>query len=338
MRLKRFYLIASLFLCLILVLGCLTGCGSDSGSDSAGGTDSEPDEYADYPNGPITLIIPFGAGGEHDLAGRAMIPFMEKQGFQLVVQNVEGSSGLIGTMEVMNREADGYTILMSSPEVLAAQYASGTADQPLHEQLCYLGNFVYDAGIICVAADSPYKTLDDLIAAAKEKPGEMNWASVGSGGKNQMDALSAMKAMGIELNYVPYENASKSRAAVMGGHAAVFHAYVSGAKATIDANELLPLAVASEERVSFLPDVPTLKELGYDCVFGLTRGWDIHADTPDEIVNKFTEALKAAYDSDEAQKALLDLGANPYWMSGDEMMEYGKEQYAIYSEMFKILQ
>jgi len=330
---------ASWLLCLVLILSCVAGCSATSGSgtNSGSGANSNTDAYADYPNGPITLIVPFGAGGEHDLVARAMVACMSKQGFQIVVQNMEGSSGIIGTMEAINSKPDGYTILMSSPEVLASQFATGTAKEPLHAQLLYLGNFVYDAGMICVSKNSPYNTLEELVAAAKEKPGEMNWASVGSNGKNQLDALSTMKAMDVEFNYVPYENAAKSRAAVMGGHAVVYHSYVSGAKASIEAGELKPLAVASEERVSFFPEVPTLKELGYDCIFGLTRGWDAPFDIPKEIADKLSGAMKTAFDSEEGQKALKDMGANPYWMTGDEMMEYGKEQYEIYAEMFKIL-
>ena len=276
--------------------------------------------------------MPFSAGGEHDLTARTIATRLQEMfGWTVTIQNTTGDSA--AAIEYMKGDyTDGYTLFMHSPEVMAASLVSGQLNEPYYEDFVYLGNFVYDPLCICVTADSPYNTIEDLFAAAKED-GSINWACVGAGGKNEMDAQNLWDIAGVSFNYVPYDDASKSRAAVLGGHV-VYQSYASGAKSSVDAGELKVLAVGADERLDFWPDVPTLKECGYDVTVGLTRCWDIHPDTPQEIVDVLTEKLEECVADPTTQEQLIAMGQSPSWMTNEEMHEYGEYYYGVYGDIY----
>ena len=320
---KRFL---ALSLAAVLALS-LAACGSKPSGDSA-------DEY---PAKAITVVVPFSAGGEHDLTARTIAARMKEMfDWTITIQNTTGDSA--ATIDYMRGDnSDGYTLLMNSPEVMASGLVSGQLDEPYYQDMIYLGNFVYDPLTICVSADSPYNSLEELFDAAKESDGNINWACVGAGGKNEMDAQNLWDIAGVSFNYVPYDDASKSRAAVLGNHATVYQSYASGAKTSVDAGELKVLAVGADERLDFWPEVPTLKELGYDVTVGLTRCWDIHPDTPQEIVDILTEKLEECVADPETQAQLQEMGQSPDWMTNEEMHEYGEYYFDVYTEIFQRL-
>ena len=320
--------IFALVLTLLMSLS-LVACGNakDDTSDGA--------ETDNYPEKPITVIVPFSAGGEHDLTARTIATRLHDMfGWTVVIQNTSGDSA--ATIEYMkdSGNADGYTLFMHSPEVMASGFVSGQLNEDYYKQFTYLGCFVYDPLCISVAADSPFNTIEELFAYAKEHPGELNWAAVGAGGFNQMNSENLWSVAGCEFNYVPYDDASKSRAAVLGGHADVFCSFASGAKSSISSGELKALAVGSSERLDFWPEVPTLKEVGCDLQVGLTRCWDIHPDTPQEIVDILTEKLHECLNDADTQAKLLEMGQNPNWMTNEEMHEYGEYYYGVYQEIY----
>ncbi len=316
----------AILLAALLVLS-LGACGND------GTAEGDPKTSDAYPEKAITVIVPFSAGGEHDLTARVVAGRLNEMfGWNVVIQNTSGD--VAATIEYMNGDnGDGYTLFMHSPEVMSSNYASGLLPEAYYKDMIYLGNFVYDPLTICVAADSPYQTLQELLEAAKANPGTLNWASVGSGGLNQMNAENLWNIADVEFNYVPYDDASKGRAAVLGGHADVFHSFAGGAKSTVDSGQLRVLAVGSEERLDYWPDVPTLKELGYDVVTGLTRCWDTHPDTDPAIVEVLTAKFKECLDDPQTQQQLLDMGQAPTWMTDEEMHEYGEYYYGVYSDI-----
>lgn len=308
----------------------LSAAGCSKPTESSGGGSSAADGY---PEKAITVIVPFSAGGEHDLTARTIATRLQEMfGWTVTIQNTTGDSA--AAIEYMKGDyTDGYTLFMHSPEVMAASLVSGQLNEPYYEDFVYLGNFVYDPLCICVTADSPYNTIEDLFAAAKED-GSINWACVGAGGKNEMDAQNLWDIAGVSFNYVPYDDASKSRAAVLGGHAEVYQSYASGAKSSVDAGELKVLAVGADERLDFWPDVPTLKECGYDVTVGLTRCWDIHPDTPQEIVDVLTEKLEECVADPTTQEQLIAMGQSPSWMTNEEMHEYGEYYYGVYGDIY----
>ena len=333
-------LLASLITAALLLVSA--GCSAAPGASSNGGqspaSPASPGAGIDYPGGkPITVIVPFSAGGEHDLTARAIGNEMSKWGYSFVIQNTPGPVGTGLAFFQDEGYADGYTLLMHSPEVMASTYACGTLAEPVFRDMNYLGNFVFDAGIICVKADSPYNSFEELAAAAKATPGELGWASVGAAGKNYLDSAQIFQVTGLDFNYIPYNAANESRAAVLGGHADVYYAYVSGAKATVDSGELKVLAVTGEERSRYFPDAPTLKELGYDITTGLTRCWDAHPKTDPAIVEKLTKDLNECLMAEETQKVLDNMGLAPYWMTNEEMHAFGDTWYDNYTALYKEL-
>ena len=211
-------LLASLITAALLLVSA--GCSAAPGASSNGGqspaSPASPGAGIDYPGGkPITVIVPFSAGGEHDLTARAIGNEMSKWGYTFVIQNTTGPEAT--ALDYFHDEgyADGYTLLMHSPEVMASTYACGTLAEPVFRDMNYLGNFVFDAGIICVKADSPYNSFEELAAAAKATPGELGWASVGAAGKNYLDSAQIFQVTGLDFNYIPYNAANESRAAVL---------------------------------------------------------------------------------------------------------------------------
>ena len=326
------------FLALILAVS-LAACGtgpSNNPADSGGGSaPASGSGDAGYPEKAITVIVPFSAGGEHDLTARTIATrLQEMYGWTIVIQNTSGDSA--ATIEYMKDKgsADGYTLFMHSPEVMASGLVSGQLTEDYYKQFTYLGCFVYDPLCISVAADSRFQTIEELFEYTKAHPGELNWACVGAGGFNQMNSENLWAVAGVSFNYVPYDDASKSRAAVMGGHADVFCSFASGAKNSIDNGELKALAVGAAERLEFWPDVPTLTEVGCDLQVGLTRCWDIHPDTPQEIKDILTEKFEACVADPETQARLLELGQSPFWMTDQEMHEYGEYYYGVYQEIY----
>lgn len=149
----------------------LSAAGCSKPTESSGGGSSAADGY---PEKAITVIVPFSAGGEHDLTARTIATRLQEMfGWTVTIQNTTGDSA--AAIEYMKGDyTDGYTLFMHSPEVMAASLVSGQLNEPYYEDFVYLGNFVYDPLCICVTADSPYNTIEDLFAAAKED-GSINW-------------------------------------------------------------------------------------------------------------------------------------------------------------------
>ncbi len=309
-----------LMLCFALVLASFTACGSEGENDVGNNAQAE-DQYASYPEKPLTLIVPYAAGGESDNISRPIAQYMKNSGYTVTVQNIEGASGNIGVMEAYNANPDGYTFMLHMPESMEIYAQSGDLPGNSTEMMKMIANVVMDYGVVSVAPNSEFKTLDDLIAYGKAHPGELRAASTGTMGYNQISAEMFYSALGIEVTYVPYENAAKAKAAVMGGHADVLHCYLAGAVTPTKNKEIRPLVIGAEERSDFLPDVPTFKELGYDLTWGFHRSFMTTAETPDEIVAKMEEAIKAAFDDPTVQEAYKGMGFNSYFLSAADLTE-----------------
>lgn len=297
------------------------------------------DPYADYPNKTIEVIVPYGTGGTHDLVARMVTPYFVKNGYDVRITNIAGASGMTGTNDFLSRPSDGYTLIMMSPEVLAAQYVIGNIDYEVWHDLAYLGCWVRDSRVIVVDADSPYNTLDDLIQDAKAHPGELNWEANGPSGAGPMSAFLMWEMMGIDCNYVPSEDVAEGLATLMGGHVDCGCYFLSEVVAYVEAGEMKALAVSNPERSALLPDIPTLTELGFTGVIteaDLTRCWAVKGDTPPEIIEKLRETFKTVWDDPELQAEFLAHSANASYMTGDQLQEYGDLWKGLYTQAFEM--
>lgn len=312
----------------------LVSCGNDntsssnSGSNqSSSGSNSQSGITAPdgYPGDTVNMIVSYAAGAGSDLLARALAKYIDLDGETMICTNIEGGSGTIGMMECYHAEPDGLTMCLALPESYSVQILNGSLPEDLFDNLIMVASPVYDVDTMAVKADSPYSTLEELLAYAKEHPGEVTVAGVGSG-LNKWMAVDLMQKAGVELKYVPYSDANESRAAVLGGQADVLFSQACESKPYYDSGEMKILAIAAEERASFMEDVPTFTELGYEFVAGIHRGFAVTPGTPDEIVDYLEAKIKETYDNPEFIDYLNnELGFNTVWTGHDEYEALSRE-------------
>lgn len=306
-------------LSLVLIVCSFVGCGNK--------------EEADYPTKPIQMIVGYAAGGGTDTLARTAAQYVDLNGQTMTISNMEGANGLIGSMECYNADPDGYTLQCAFPETWGCLYLTQTTDVELYKEMTPICSMVYDVNVLAVSKDSPFNTLEELIAYAKEHPGELFLASVSTGNVNHLSSLGFADMCGIDITYVPYESASKARVALLGGHDDMWVCQASELKSVYDSGDVKVLAAAGEERVSFLEDVPTFKECGYDIVAGLHRAFYAPPETPDEIVTYLSGQFKQVFDNPEVQTLLKDqLGFNPVWTDGAELEQVALDAADVFAK------
>ena len=319
--------ILALVLTLLMSLS-LVACGNakDDTSDGA--------ETDNYPEKPITVIVPFSAGGEHDLTARTIATRLHDMfGWTVVIQNTSGDSA--ATIEYMkdSGNADGYTLFMHSPEVMASGFVSGQLNEDYYKQFTYLGCFVYDPLCISVAADSPFNTIEELFAYAKEHPGEIQVGNSGTGSIWHIAAASIEKECGVEFTHVPFDGAAPAVAALLGNNIQAVTVSPSEVKNNVDAGDFKVLCILGEGRSSVVPEVETAQEMGYDITIQGWGGFAVPKDTPQAIVDILEEASEVAINSDSVKQTLADRGYEHAYLNGADMDAKAAEELAYYSEL-----
>jgi tripartite-type tricarboxylate transporter receptor subunit TctC len=259
----------------------------------------------DYPSRPINLVIPFPPGGNTDLMARALQPELAKAlGQSVVVVNKGGAGGTIGVIEVANAKPDGYTIGLSPNNPLTAQ--------PHVQNLPYdMGSFrlvcltYYVPYVLIASPKAPFKTFAELLTFAKAKPDNLIYASPGPGTQPHLGILSALSAVGVDGVHVPFTGAGPMSQAMLGGTVMV----MSESTAVAKASNLTVLAAQTKDRLSALPDVPTMRELGYPSEAFSAGGLIVPAKTPDAVVKKIEKACEAAVASEGYKAATEKLNA-----------------------------
>jgi len=233
---------------------------------------------AAYPEKTINYIIAFGPGGESDISARLQEPFFKKlTGQTVAIQYKPGAGGAAAWSQINGAPGDGYTIIGTNlPHIIL---------QPLQKDVGYktdeLANvywFHYTPDAITVPADSPYKTLKDLVAAAKAAPGTITWSGSGTNSANHLAQQRFDKMAGIKTTYVPFKGTGASNTALLGKQVTGSWSYTTVGVQLGDKARCL--AVAMDKRHPALPDCPTFKELGFDLVSGAYRGIAVPKSTP----------------------------------------------------------
>ena len=309
MKTKRIF---ALLLALMMVLS-LAACATQSASD-----DGAASAAADFPKEDINMYIGYGAGGGSDLLARALAKYIDLGDHVMVCTNLTGGSGTIAMMECWNAEPDGYSMNLCLPESFAVQVLNGSMEKDVFDKLIFLASPVYDVNTLSVRSDAQWQTLDELISYAQENPGKLTIAGVGSG-VNKLWAVEIMQKLGIELKYVPYDDSNSTRAALLGGQVDLLLCQACESKPYYDSKDITVLAACADETVSFMSDVKTFKELGYEIVSGIHRGFAVTPDTPEEIVRDLEARVKAVYDNSEFQTYMHEqLGFNTVWTGHDD--------------------
>jgi tripartite-type tricarboxylate transporter receptor subunit TctC len=298
-----------------------------------------PAARAAYPDKPIQLIVPYGAGGSTDLLARAMAQVAPKYLPQPVaVVNKAGGAGAPGRVDVIKSKPDGHTLLFGygSGEDIVVPHQRQVPYDPMKdfEPVCRVS---IHSIVLAVQAESPYKTLDDLVKAGKSK-GNLTAAVAGKGAANDIAAQAFGKAAGVKVTTVPGSGGADAVTRLLGGHADFATAHPSEVLPHLKAQRLRVLAVALEKRDTTLPDVPTFREQGLDVVTaGSVKGLAAPKGTPKDVVATLEKACKGISEDPEFKKILADLGQPVNYMGGEEYRGWLKGASDQYASLLKTL-
>ncbi len=243
-----------------------------------------------WPDRPIEIVVGFAPGGGTDITARTLATYLEKElGGSVVIVNKSGASGAIGLSYVARSKPDGHTLGMTNmPGLLTIPIEREAGYVP--SDFTYLANLVRDPCAFSVSVNSPYKTLADLVAAAKANPGKISVSTSGIGTDDHLQMVFFEKATGTKLNHVPFNGAAPQRNAVFGGHTDVGGMNIGEAMPYSGIN-LRILAQAAEVRSVLAPEVPTFKEQGVDVVLASERGLVGPKGLSKEVKEKLETAL-----------------------------------------------
>lgn len=273
----------------------LQACGTESSEGEASGTDNGEagsSEAEGYPDRTIELVVGYGEGGGTDNFARLVGQKMsEDLGENINVVNQPGSRGAIAEEYVQNQPADGYTIWVATPDILV-NVATDSTDYPL-EDYTPLGRGQLDTYSIQTSSDSEFDDIDTLIDQAKENPGTITIGGTAADGFDELSVQRVSEELGIELRYVPYDEAGMMHSDVLGGHTDLMLEEIGPAKATIDSGDLDVLALfIDDEEVEGFEDVPTAASRDWNFTDGNTRSFYVKSDTPEEIINTLEESYE----------------------------------------------
>ncbi len=268
----------------------------------------------DFPNKPIRIVVGFPAGQGTDTIARAMTPKLQAAlGQPLVVENKAGAGGILGQQTVAQAPGDGYTILFTSAGPMAV-------NPGVYEKLPYdpVKDYAPIAGVINVplvlvaSADLPANNVKELIALAKAKPGEVNFASSGNGVTNHLAMEMLSQAAGVKMTHVPYKGSPPALTDLMSGRVSVMFDTPVSVLPFIKSGKLKAIAVSGATRIGALPDVPTVAESGlpgYSAVSWMA--FVAPAKTPAPIVAKLSDAVRSVVNTPDMQKYFLAQGVEP---------------------------
>ena len=264
-----------------------------------------------FPARPIQLIVPFPPGGVADITGRPTAAIMSKILKQpIVVVNKPGAGGAVGMAQAARAAPDGYTLLMalSSISVLpVADRLQGRTPSYELDQFAPVALISADPTVLVVRADGPYKTLKDLVEAAKARPGEINYGSSGVYGTLHVAMEIFAAAADIKLFHIPYQGGGPAVAALLGGQIDALASGPAAAMGQIKGGKMRALAVWGATRLASLPDVPSMKELGYDATFFIWSGLFAPAATPASIMDKLRQTVRQTVDDPEFKEAMIKI-------------------------------
>ena len=268
----------------------------------------------DFPTRPINVVAPFPPGGQADLMARPTAAAMEKiLKSPVVVVNKTGAAGAVGMAFVANSKPDGYTLLMALSSISIIPEADKLFDRkPAYtmDQLVPIALVSADPTILVCRSERPWKSVKELVEDAKKRPEGISYSSSGIYGTLHMAMEMLIHSAGIKMKHVPYGGAAPALTALLGGHVDCMASGPAVVLPHIKAGKLRPLAGWGEKRLAVLPELPTLKELGYDAEFYIWAGMFAPKGTPEPIMKKLRDTVRAAM-QDPDFKAALDKMETP---------------------------
>jgi tripartite-type tricarboxylate transporter receptor subunit TctC len=272
----------------------------------------------DFPSKPIRLVIPYPPGGSHDAHARAFASVMEPYLGQPMVAVIHaGGGGSVGASYVAGSKPDGYTLILGDQQSILVK--------PLLEKLPYsTDSFVpicrmnYSPLMITVKADKPWKSIDDLVKAAKKEPGKISYGAVPGLGVDQIPMELLSLESGAEFKFVPFQGGGPAWQAFLGGDVDISPAFASTVSPYLADKSARVLAVTAPDRLEQFPDIPTVKEQGYDVSFAMFRTIFAPKGTPADVVAKLREACKKGAEDASFSSMVQRMGERVIFMSGED--------------------
>lgn len=289
---------------------------------------------SDYPRKPVTTLMGFAPGGGSDVMLSMVRPQLEKLlKTTLVPVYKPGAGSDIAATELAASRADGYTVFIScTPMIPINPYVRETAYKV--SDLAFVANVVTDPGVFVVRAESPYKTLDDVIKAAKEKPGAFSVGVASAPGDDWFAMHQFEGAAQLKFNIVPFAGDGPSWQAALAGHVDATSNNLGIVYPQMRAGKLRALAIMADKRSPIVPDIPTFKELGYNFTSGSSRGFAMPKGTPKAVIDTFANAVKQVMGTEEFKANALKT-AFPYDYQGpEEYAAYMKSLDTVYRPLW----
>ncbi len=281
-----------------------------------------------YPVRAVTVIHGFKPGGGSDQMSQVTQPFLEKvMGQRFVNVYKPGADGAIAWKEIAKSTApDGYTLsTVLTPKTQLNAMVNPNAGYAMTD-FEPIANVIFDPAIIVVGMDSKYKTLKDLVEAAKKAPGTIRMSHSGNGGDDWYIALMFSKLSGTKYNLVPFDGDAPAWQAAAGGHVDASTNNVGVVSGLVRGGKLRGLAVLTEKRLASMPDVPTMKELGYDMVDGSYRGYIAPKGTPKEVIDALAAGIEKVQSDPGFKQACAAVDMVPVFMKGEEFKKFLAEK------------
>ncbi len=292
-----------------------------------------------WPTRPLTMIVPFPPGGVADLVGRPVAAALEKQlGQPVVVENKAGAGGGVGMQQVARARPDGYTLLMalSSISILPeADRVLGRAPMYQFRDLVPIARFTADPVVLAVRAEAPWKTVADFVADARRRPAQIPYGSSGNYGTMHVPMEMLAGRAAVKLLHVPYTGAGPAVVGLLGGQVEALATGPSSIVQHVKSGRIRVLGSWGGTRLAALPEVPTLRELGYDVEFAQWAGLFVPAGTPDAVVARLRAASKAMLSDPQFQQRFETLGTPIQYLDAPEFARFYDRENEVLSEVVR---
>jgi tripartite-type tricarboxylate transporter receptor subunit TctC len=276
----------------------------------------------DYPSRPIRVISPFPAGSASDTVGRVVVDQVSQiLGQAMVVEAKPGAGGIVGFADVAKADPDGYTVVTSSTSMGTGAVLHSKLPYDPAKDFASAAMFGVQPNVLVASKQSGFKTVADLVAAAKAKPGTLTFASAGVGSSSHMAGERLRLAAKIDVRHVPFKDNGLTE--VMAGRIDYYFIPLAAAASAIASGNLAVLAVSSLKRAPLLPDVPSISEAGYpNAEFNFWVGLSVPAKTPRPVIDKLHAAIEKALQDPAMKEKLAKLGVEPRLMSVDDFSKF----------------
>lgn len=290
-----------------------------------------------WPTQPIRWIVPYPAGGGADVVARTVAGGLEKPlGQTIVVENRPGAATIIGATAVAQADPTGYMIGTADTGTLAfnpSLYAKLSYDP---SKFTYIGGIAKFPLLLAVNVNSPFKTVDDVIQAAKREPGKLSAASAGAGSPHHLALELFKQRTGVNMLHVPYKGAAPAIQDLLGGQVDVMFIDLAAGLPNVKAGKLRVLASATPERVAALPDAPTMAEQGVPNFTAYAwQGLVGPAGMPEAVVKKLSTELETTLNTPAIAQKMTDMGVMPMPMSPQAFKAYAEQERTTWAEVIK---